>query len=428
MALQARKLGLSVGFLDLTHDLGNWSTEDFEGPFGIAGLESHPEWKSRLELDGQIIEQGGGICAWLADGPYEMKGPMANFYLERSTADIQNKRGPFNRRKADRRAQASASAHASTSGPVTTSLNAEPAFFAKYWLEYFNEIWGSTREMSFRRVIDWDKKSQRRIRQSFSFRQFNLSDYAKALEMLKQDGIQVSSHSVFKDVALKSHPESFFAIETTGEWVGLTKSLAAVWMLTSEETYFLSQSAGKTLYGQTGRDPESCWLRYEFTLKDVEYFNKFPDHFVFIGDPDLFWSRENYLIVQKAMSQHTWAIWAKAPFVQRFNSDYLKALGEKISAAINHRMGKVDFVQLKDYPREFRHTYKEIGPPRFPVYREDSVGRPRLAKMVIGSSPEQWSYYSWSDMAQVQNEDLEELAGWIRLRKEKDRDRTLHPS
>ncbi len=431
LALAARKLGLKTAFLDLTHQLGAWSCEDFEGPFGTLGLEEYPDWRIRLSSDGQLHEQEVGLCIWRREGPFEFKGPLASYHLRHQHV-------------ARRQHQA-----------ARADVNHE--FFEDYWLRYLDLCWGATREVSFHEAIRVAQQTANqqsasanakatalaqtsssptenfllppfltpRLRKTFSRRWLNLSAYENGLLRLREEGVQVSFTSRLKDVALGGAQDPFFGIETTGEWVGLTKARAGAWLLSSEETYFLSDSAGRALYPQGAVEPECCWLRYEFQLLTSELGRKFPQHFVILNDVNQFWMGDNFLIVQKALLPDVWDVWVKIPFVQRFNSDYLREVSDRISVRFGERIG-ADRMALREMPREFQFTYQQLGPARFPVFRENTQLAQKVHKTVLRSGPDHWAHYDWSDRARSEGDELATLTQMIQRRKDKGSDRTLH--
>ncbi len=430
LASEAHKLGLKTAFLDLTGSLGTWSCEDFEGPFGSLGLEEFPDWRIRLGLDGHLQEQEVGLCIWRDSGPFEFKGPLGAFHL-REQHELRRRR---------------MAARGSTLSSV--------GFFEDSWIRYLDHYWGATRELSFQDVSRWvnektpeskgNSENQARLshetdgfvlpgllaprlRQSFCSRRLNPSDYEKGLDHLRTLGVTVSYQSRLQDVTLGTATEPLFGIETAGEWVGLARARAGAWLLTSEETHFLSESAGRAIYPRGVMEPECCWLRYAIQIIDSELGKKFPQHFVMLGDVNQFWMRDNFMIVQKTLLAEVCDVWVKIPFVQRFNSDYLRETGDAILQAFRQRVGP-DRVILREHPREFQFTYQQLGPARFPVFREKTALTSRINKTVLRSSPDQWTHYGWTERARSEGDDLQSLVQMIQRRKEKQSDRAVHTS
>ena len=83
LAAELAKMGISVSLLDVTSQLGRWSTEDGEGPFGFFKSSElrDSQWERMLADDPpQLVPSG--FALWLPDGPMELKGSTVIHRLE----------------------------------------------------------------------------------------------------------------------------------------------------------------------------------------------------------------------------------------------------------------------------------------------------------------------------------------------------------
>lgn len=79
LAAELAQAQIPVTLLDVSEQMGEWSVEDTEGPFGffdLSGLE-----RERLTVDQPVIQTENGLTLWLASGPVELSGPTSQYRL-----------------------------------------------------------------------------------------------------------------------------------------------------------------------------------------------------------------------------------------------------------------------------------------------------------------------------------------------------------
>ncbi|MEO0335908.1 MAG: hypothetical protein AAF202_05930, partial [Pseudomonadota bacterium] len=76
-----------VNLVDLSENLGRWSAEDWEGPFGFFQPETITQSQlGRLSAEDYHDVNPQGFSIWLNEGPFDFKGQLTPYWLERMPA------------------------------------------------------------------------------------------------------------------------------------------------------------------------------------------------------------------------------------------------------------------------------------------------------------------------------------------------------
>lgn len=92
-----------------------------------------------------------------------------------------------------------------------------------------------------------------------------------------------------------------------------------------------------------------------------------PLHSVWIEDLYGPWTHENLLIWQRTTYENRFDVWILIPNNQRFNKDYIKYYGEKITQKWETRF-TTSQAKIQNYPQEYMYTYQDLGPSRWVRY------------------------------------------------------------
>ncbi len=369
--------GIKTTLVDVSTKLGVWPSEDVEGPFGFFRNEKISESQmERLYADDPYEEVPQGFTVWLKNGPFECKGPTTKFKIDK----------------------------ASLANPVKDYLlgvgkekalykNLDAFSFEQSWLLHLAHQWaGTTYKPNARGAGNGEAVP---LFSSFLIRQATRNGLEKSLEWLAGKGVEVIRPQQIVDVSFGGG-KSITGLELSGENQGLFRLEQIVWMLTSEETYFLNERLGKYLFPEGPLEPEWSWVRYRVSLQQCFERDHLPAHTLVMHDLYSPWTHENMLILQRTTLPDQFDVWMRIPTVQRFNKEYLTVRSLRMRKDLVERMSLSD-PQVLSFPQEYYYTYAQLGATRFPVFSQSQDGR--RGKVLYSNlhldGPEMWPHYAW---------------------------------
>lgn len=397
LASQLVQQGIKTTLVDVSAKLGVWPVEDIEGPFGFF----HTSKISESQLDclyseNPFQEMPVGLTIWLPNGPLDFKGPLTKFKIDKL---------PLHQRVKD---------FLNGSIPYKDAKNLYKSLddmdFDQTWLLHFAHQWAGTSYLPSARAASCGESLP--LLSPFLVRKGDRLGLEKSLEWLKLKGVEVLRPQQIVD-AFFGAKKSVSGIEILGIKQGLVRFEQIVWLLTSEETYFLNERLGKYFFPEGPLESEWCWIRYRVGLKECFERQSLPEHVVILDDIYAPWTHENLMVLQKTSLHDQFDVWMRVPTVQRFNKEYLTHRGEIMKNRLLHRMRLAD-PQILIFPQEYYYTYAQLGAPRHPVYAEKDKsrrGQVRFANMHL-NSPEEWPHYAWSAIFERSNQIQSQLVSW----------------
>lgn len=376
LAAALMKEGIKTTLIDVTNKLGVWPSEDIEGPFGFFRTEKISESQmERINADDHFTEAMNGFTIWLKEGPLEFKGPLTRYKLETSGLS------PM-------------ALAAVLDGSVSkTAKDLESLSFEEKWLVDLAHQFSSTTYVPSARGSREGKMLP--LGASFLARGATRIGLEKSLQWLESQGVEVIRPQEVFDISF-GPGKSIEGIEIVGERQGLLHTEQMVWMLSSEETYFLSEKVGKYFYPEGALESEWAWVRYRVGLKECFERNSLPLHTLIIEDLNSPWTHENFMVLQRTVVAEQFDVWMRLPTVQRFNKEYLTTRGEQMLKYLKTRLPLAE-PQVWSFPQEYYYTYAQLGAPRFVVFNQNQTARqnrPRFKNLFI-DGPEIWPQYSW---------------------------------
>lgn len=397
LASELRRQKLNVLVIDLSSKLGVWPAEDVEGPFGLFKTESlKGSLLEGLWAEDAFHEVENGFTLWLDSGPLEFKGPLTRYQIAMSGLD------PKLFETLGRQ----------TGIQVQKNFRPDTLNFATHWLIPFSCQLASTTFSSARKSIGLPKALP--LAASFHVRWANRNANEKAAEWLKSRGIAFSDKTDIIDLSFEGRRQ-ITGIELKGEISGLVRTKALVWGLTSEESYFYNSVLGQEVYPLGPLESEWSWIRYRVKIKPNSQTRLWPLHFCSFQDKDSPWTHENMILWQKTSLDEFMEAWVRIPTVQRFNKNYLTLIGDRILKNINDRVAGLE-AEIQNHPQEATYTYHQLGPSRFPVYRENTLGRRMKSsgvKNLFNQSHERLALYSHEDRQELAEDNLKQILHWL---------------
>ncbi len=399
LAARLAQAKVPVTLLDVTDQMGRWSAEDVEGPFGYFEVEG--TGNARLHEDEKNFELPGGFVVWLPEGPLEMRGPTATHRL--SQLEIPDSTLEYMKKN-----------------PSLTAADAaafKKQAFEKNWPAMLaHHLTGSVDTLSTESLREGLKRN---LFEKFSIRQVTPGGHAKSLKWCEELGVKVLRKVELKDLVFEER-RKVASLEVRIEHPGLFKAEQLVMCLTSEESAMVSQKIQQALFGaESAIEPQWAWMRYRVKFQGQGPMSslirdQIPAHCLVIDDLMLPWSHENFVVLQRVAGQaDLFDAWMKIPNNQRFNSQYLGGRGAQMQDMLEKRLPD-NQVLMVDLPAEAKATFQQLGPARHPVYSRAVRGL--RAKRSLGNihfdSPEFWRALSWEGQFEHQDLIYQDLKAW----------------
>lgn len=379
LATELAKEGIRTTLVDVTSKLGVWPSEDVEGPFGLFRNERISEsQQERLYSDDPFEEVANGFTLWLKEGPFEFKGPVTKYKLDQSDLSLQVKNFFFG---------------GSEKNPKALYRNLDEFSFDQSWLLHLGHQFASTTYVPNAKSATQGEALP--LFSSFLVRQATRVGLEKSLSWLETKGVEVIKPHQIMDVSF-GPAKTISGLELSGEKQGVFRLEQIVWMLSSEETYFLNERLGKCFFPGGSLEPEWCWVRYRVGLQGCFERDRLPLHILMVDDIKSPWTHENLLVMQRTSLSDQFDVWMRIPTVQRFNKDYLTVRGQRMMNHLLERMA-LTTPQILSYPQEYYYTYAQLGAARFPVFSQTQArirGRSEYANFHL-DGPEIWPNYHW---------------------------------
>lgn len=404
LAAELQHENIPVVLIDVTAKLGVWPAEDIEGPFGFFRSEEMKDSQSERIFSEDAFESvDQGFTIWLPDGPLELKSSLTDYRLAKHK---QNKEvcNALMSGKANYKNLAGIQKWASEN-------------FKKSWIMHLAHQWGATTYVPSTRASLSGRALK--LMNPFSIRKATRAGQQKSNEWLKDKSVEVYQQTEILDLSFENK-KKISGIEIHGGRSGLMHVQQLVWMLSSEESFFVAPKIAKSLFPEGALEPEWCWVRYRLKMSGCPERDALPLHVLLVDQITSPWTHQNLMVVQRTASDDQFDIWIRIPNVQRFNKEYLRIRGEKLMEILGKRMPLV-LPEIQSYPQEFYYTYSQIGPSSFPVYGQGGEGRRRKIGFsnVYLDSPETWKNFSWDEQFESQSLIRDSLRKWWKLLQQK---------
>lgn len=329
LAQNIAKKNISVAYYDVSDQMGHWSPDDWEGPFGFFRHEAATEdlvsyWSSWEPPEDIPL----GCSVLFNDLPFNAKSQIAQHALEQ-----------FPEKKV------SLNCMAQSLASIEISENSKP-------------------KSSFVSEFHWGAP--------FSYRRRTRLGLQRGFEQASESGVEVLNQAKLIDVSLASKARlgSFEIHRERSEAISLKPEDQLVWCLSAEETQFLIPESYKKIFKDEISQPLWFWARFRLRLEfNSSWVSSLPPYFFMTDDLDSLWVRENLIVFRQASSADQWDCWVRLPVAQRFNSHYLKVQSERLESRIKERLKNVQ-AQVIEWPQESRYTWHEVGPPTHPVWSQ----------------------------------------------------------
>jgi hypothetical protein len=419
MAAELAGKAVAVQLVDVTDHLGRWAPEDWEGPFGFF---RHDDLLSsqvtRLTEEDYHDELADGFTVWVKEGPLDMRGHLANYWLDKIPGYALSKKyiQTFHTvAKADLE-------------DVEDDLLNEG--FAKNWIAQLAHQLASP--VFTPNALGLQEGEPLPLFAPFAIRRVTRKGLAKSLDWCRSLGVEVLGGAKLVDVALEGR--NCVGVQFGGDVARVVQAENFVWCLSSAETQFLAPNATAHFFPKGVLNPEWSWMRWRVQGQLGNYAGAVPAHFVMIDDLGLPWTHANLLIVQRCEVDGKFDVWARIPAHHRFQRGFCEEFGREIAAKLDGRIPNFKCA-VQDQPQDYHYDVSELGPSLLPVF--DAATRaawsPRGLKNVEFDGVEAARNLDWTGRFARQNQIVAKLLKWkqarlAKLEKGGGRDRSIHPS
>lgn len=374
LAAAAQKAGMPTTLIDISSQMGIWSPEDWQGPFGYHKFEKEiPYLSERLTNDDESVELAQGFTLFLKDGPLELRGPVPH-RLKMLGQSLQ-----------------------------TPSRNAA---FRNRWLYQFSKSFSCAYDL--KHTEDSKDFESFLIQKEFYFSHPTRQGIEACHEWLRKTGVRIIAKAQLQDVILSNRKliEGVQIQDTQSQPVHFNQMVCC---LTHEELAFASAKSAKKLGAEPAQKTMWSWVRARIKIEEHPLRAQVPLQMVIMQNELLPVGHQNGMVLRRTTSPDVFDLWLKISCEQRFDRNYLKSQVDVSYELVQARLGELK-VEVKDYPQEFEYTYAQLGPSRFPVF----FGTKPLSfqsnlKNLYFSSPETWGRLDLNAMIQSQNVLLEQI-------------------
>jgi hypothetical protein len=401
LASELSHQGWRVTLIDISEQMGEWSPEEAEGPFGfLQGQDLLSSHNTRIQSEGEASDVDEGMVFWTADGPLECKSEMTSFLLQQKVApEIQNYL-----RESHHSARELGKARSRLRG-----LN-----YDQTWIANLSHQLASTVFVENHRALDVGVGLP--VFSHFMVRRPTQDGRMKSLKACQASGVKIRLHAKIRDVRL--HARNFDAIEVEDEHSGIERGKAFVWMLSSAETRHFSPSIAGKLFPDRLLKPAWFWTRFAFKLEVPDIEEQVPLWTAVVEDHLLPWTHTNLTILHKRKTKGDLSAWVRLPIWTRFDRGYHKKIVSELELLIAKKLPGSQ-PQLKILPTEAKYydqgdtvrAEAKLGPPRFPVFDEGALKRvpERSGLNLFFDGPEHWQNYGWLGMFRHQMQIINKL-------------------
>ncbi|MGZ3745563.1 MAG: hypothetical protein ACXWRA_17280, partial [Pseudobdellovibrionaceae bacterium] len=409
LAAELQRENIPVVLLDVTSKLGVWPPEDLEGPFGFFQPEEMTDSQGeRIFSEDPFESVDQGFTLWVEDGPLELKSSLTEYRLQKNN---QNK-------EVCESLRAGKAGYKNLAGLQKWAAEN----FEASWIMHLAHQWSATTYVPSARASLLGKALK--LMNPFFIRKATRAGQQKSLEWLRKKKVEVYQKTEILDLSFENS-KAISGVEIHGERSGLMHVDQIVWMLNSEESYFVTPKIAKNLFPEGPLEPEWCWVRYRLKMSTCPERDSLPIHLLLLTQVTSPWTHQNLMVLQRTALEDQFDVWIRIPNVQRFNKEYLRIRGEKVMEILRERL-PLALPEIQSYPQEFYYTYSQIGPSCFPVYGEGLEPRRCHTKFknINLDGSEIWKNYSWDEQFENQGLIRDSLLKWwklLQLRKEKER-------
>ncbi len=400
MAAELAGHGVSVALVELSNQMGRWSPEDVEGPFGYFHASNLTlSQKARLDEEDYSEQLDDGFVLWLKNGPIDMRSMHSVYALKKAgiTNDVLEYVGNYDGLAPKRRDE------------LVKGWRHQP--FSANWFVNLAHSLASPFSNRNHEALQFGRPLP--LTAPYAIRRVSRRGFEKSLQWVEALGVNTRSKAVLKTLDLHGHYLHGFIFEDGRRLNGEQ----FVWCLTSGETKRLASPIFNELFPHGELTPEWVWIRYRIGLSKSHVTDSLPLKVLVLEDLGLPWSHANLIWLQRTTSSEIFDGWVRIPAVHRFQKPYLEAMGREIVGTLEERLPGVN-VNVAEPPQEFTYEPNELGPALFQSF-EPSVlnkfNRCALRNLQF-DGPEVWGALDWSARMESQKALVENIVRWKKER------------
>jgi hypothetical protein len=398
LASELKRKGLNAHLVDVSENLGRWSPEDAEGPFGLFQSDQLTQTQmARLDEEDASESVDEGFVLWLKSGPIDLRGTHSNYLLEKREIpqEVSEYVRNYSQLETKRKTE------------LTKKIKAMP-----FYLNWFANFAHSLASPIHKDNTDYFSSGRPlAIFSPLKVRRTTRRGREKLTAWLDNAGVKTYNQAQLKDIFIdKSNVTS---LEIQSEWSGVLKTDQLIWQLSSIETARLNKKISDVLYFGESLTPDWVWHRYRIDVQNSEAMQKLPLKMTMVDDLALPWTHANLLCVQKTASQDSLDVWCKTPETHRFQKNYHEQIAASIGELLQSRIPGAK-AQILEYPQDYNYDEEKLGPARHVVYSAEKAAKLNRNKLanIHYDTPEVWRAIDWNGVFQRQTFIIDAIEKW----------------
>lgn len=429
----------NVHLVDVTDALGAWTPEDWEGPWGFFDTpELTPSQRSRLAESDHAYRVPGGFTVWLPQGPLELNGELSTFHsrafsipeqvrtylqppvvapprtapepeaLESESASVKNEAAMRETGASERPLPSVAKLWFDTlTGGIRRSAplkgreklhrKVSALGFEDAWLAHFAHTIASNVFAENPDTLHYGGPLP--LSAPYSVRHVTRESFEQSLVALEELGVKITRNASVNDVRITN--KVMDAVEVAAGRRGVERARAFVWLLSSGESEFLSESVVRTLFPSGALKPSWYWSRFRFRLRENTASRALPLGCTILGNVCLPWTHSNCIFVKRLRAEKGEAdikidVWIRVPVRSLGDQEYFDHLRQELISILDSRI-PLSAPECESMPSESRASEASKRAMRFPVFEAREIERMSVAraKNLFVDGPEFWGGYDW---------------------------------
>lgn len=392
LAEQLVQSGREVLVVDVTQQLGQWSPEDCEGPFGFFhSLSLKREQKQRIEREGFEESIPQGFVVWLKDRVIELKGPLGQHALEKAKASDEVLDYLM-----------SAEVAVDSIGDVQLKNILRKQEFKESWLAHLAHNWASLTYHESSKSLESVKPLS--LFSLYSIVRVSQNSASERNSYYRENGVDVIQDFRFQEIEINKnritqivgHQGSCFGDEKTN----------FIWMLSGQETECLRKEVSDDIFPKGVVQAQWDWRRFRFQVQDSARFQVLPTKTLLIEDLFLPWAYDNFISIEKTRNNSEIDVWCRWHSLESSDSEHELKIVSRLKKVLENRLVcPVDAVE-----RTLQKTNNK-KPPRFPVFTSESLSRLSVNSWsnFLFAGPEKWGRLDWLSLLEKEEELVQEI-------------------
>lgn len=400
LAVELKRKGYDVCYLDFTNILGDLSPDAWDSPFGLFQTKNTSFSQTTWLSEGASLDvQDNGFILFSSKGPMEFRGPTARLGLKRyGITDDQmdyvrqsvflDDKEFFNQNR---------------------KVTADP-FGKKWFLNYVHQANSSIFMENYKGMNQQNKPLP--LNENWVLRKMSRRGSQQTLQMSHDKGVLVDEVHAVQNIDVEGRKVKSIRWTNRKNVTKENSSDIFVNFLSQEELQVVSPKVFEQLFVGKALQPDWLWTRYRFFIARNDVIDVLPKAFALVHHIFLPWAHENSLVVQRGIRDDEFIVWCRMPYHYRHQKNLIEILGDRILGVLKHHFHQVKVLSM-ELPLECLPNEHQVKAPHLPVYNEDTLSKMKKCRYsnFAWFGPEVWGRLDMGYLLDLQTQILNEIIG-----------------